>query len=148
MKYREILNKIYSNYKKNDKFDLNSFIKFYKENNTKIVKFKMYDNIDGIIVDQNHLIFIYFKDKESMVFSKAHIVFDSRAIIYNCVLNNGDIEYQETIGRDFRKREDIYNFNDIDIVINDNLLDEEFEHTIENIEYLSYQKNKQKRLKI
>lgn len=151
MKYREILNKIYFNYKKNDKYEFDSFIKFYKENNTNIVRFEYNDkskNMNGIIIDQNHSIFIYYKTDECVFFSKTNIVFGNRAIIYNCILNNGNVEYQETVGRDFKKREEIFNFSNNDIVVNDNLLDDDFEDIIKNIDSIDCQKSKQKGLKI
>lgn len=151
MKYKNLLDKIYSNYKKNDIYGTNNFIKFYKENNTNIVKFEINDKtnkIPGIIIEQGHLIFIYYKINDSIFTSKAHIIFGKRAIIYNCVLNNGNIECQETIGRDFDSRENIYKFTSSDVVINDNLFDDEFNGIICDIEKSYYEKNKQKRLKI
>ena len=43
MKYRELLDKIYTSYKKNNIYVVDSYIKFYKENNTNIVNFEIND---------------------------------------------------------------------------------------------------------
>lgn len=140
MKYKNLLNDIYTNFKNTNEYKFDNTIKFVKENNTNIVKFELnkhnLKNLLGAIVEQNHLIYIYFRvkdnDNDYIFFSKTHIVLGNRAIIYNCLLNNGNLESEETIGRDFKNREDIFKFNVDDIIIDENLFDQEFENTIKD----------------
>ena len=156
MKYRELLDKIYTSYKKNNIYVVDSYIKFYKENNTNIVNFEINDPklsmINGIIVEQNHLVSIYFKIKENSdiysFYSKTNIIIENRAIIYNFLLKNSQLIENETIGHDFYKRVDLYKFNSSDCIMNDNIFDTNFENIIEEISIQNEQKNKQKGLKI
>lgn len=159
MKYKYLLDNIYKQYKKENEFANVNLIKFIKECNTNIVNFETDDyklkTITGTIVEQNHLILIYYKfnDKgnDYLFFSKANINYIgciSHAVIYNCLWENGILISNETIGRNFKERKNLYEFNKNDVVIDGEFLGEDIEDIMIELDQTKPTKNKQKGYKM
>ena len=154
MKYEKILDEIYSNFKKEENIEKNDFINFVKENNTNIVHFDFdYPNkIKGTLIDQNNCVTIYYwyevLGKQIVVFSKSNIINNDtqqHAVMYNCVMENKYILKEETIGRDFDLRKDLYKKTKSDVIIEGNLFNEQIDALINNVDK-NITKKKTKRL--
>ena len=133
MDYELFLDKIYAEYKINNNIEKNNIVDFNSEGNTNIVDFKTNNynskHIEGVLIEQNHLVIIYYcfdenNDKYFML-SKSSITNIggiNHALICNYIFKNGILDNQQTIGRDFINRKDLYKKTDNDITINGNVL--------------------------
>lgn len=151
MDYNEFLNNVYSQFKNNDQYTSNNYIKFLRENNTNIVNFLVDDInfglIQGTIIDQANSILIYFHVKSEIILSKANIN-DDIVYITNVLLAKGNIKITEMVKRKFKERKDLYKPNAYDEFIDNTELNSEFTYLISNIMEKYNQKNTQKRHKI
>lgn len=152
MDYKVFLNNIYTQFKSNNKYELNKNIQFFKESNTNIVNFEANDvnfgTIRGTIIDQADSVLIYFHIKDDIILSKANIDIKNMVYITNVLLNKGDIKMIEKIKRKFEERKDLYKISSYDNFVNNGELDSEFTYLISNIIEKYNQKNIQKRHKI
>ena len=149
MNYKDILDEVYSCFKEENQFTKNKNINFFRESGTNIVKFEInHENIDiipGTIIEQNHLVSIYFqvsnRNHNYIFLSKANIDLENTAIIRNILINNSVVESFETIKRKFSNRKDLYKFSNLDEIIQENELEEEMTNLISDLIGKKYQKN-------
>ncbi len=153
MDYRKFLNDIYTQFKSNNQYTSNEYVKFFKENNTNIVNFEVNDInkgiIQGTLVDQSNFVLIYFYIKNEVddyiILSRTNISKENIAIITNALITKGKIVKIENIRRNFDQRMNLYKCNYNDQIINGILVDSEFTDLVSNIIEQYSKKNKQKR---